>query len=115
MRNLVEDFRFALRQLKKSPLYTGTIIMILTLGIGANTAGFSVTDAILMRQLPVSRPGGLYYVHVATPAGEVLPLQYTFDSNSFPLGVFEALRRHTEIFEELIAFAPLQVQGVSEV
>src|SRR5215469_320316 len=112
MRNLVEDFRFAFRQLSKSPVYTGIVVLILTLGIGANTAVFSVMDAILMRQLPVSRPGELYYVHVAHPEGEYLDFHYTYDSNNLPLGVFEALRHRREIFEELIAFAPLHGSGV---
>ena len=115
MRNLVEDFRFALRQLGKSPAYTGMVVLILTLGIGANTAVFSVMDAILIRQLPVSRPDGLYYVHVANPAGEYLDFQYTYDSNNLPLGVFEGLRWHGEIFEELIAYAPLQGTSVVSV
>ena len=112
MRGLVEDFRFALRQLRKSPVYTGIVVLILTLGIGANTAVFSVMDAFLFRQLPVSRPAGLYYVHVANPAGYRLDFSYATSSNNLPLGVFEALRGHGEIFEELIAHAPLQVFGL---
>ena len=115
MRNLVEDFRFAFRQLRRSSVYAAIVVLILTLGIGANTAVFSVMDAVLMRQLPVSRASGLYYIHVAHPEEEILPFQYTFNSDNLPLGVFEALRWHGEIFEELITYAPLQGAGVLSV
>jgi hypothetical protein len=115
MRNLGDDFRFALRQLRKSPVYTGVVVLILTLGIGANTAVFSVMNAILIRQFPVSRPDALYYVDVANLPDESLPFQYSGDGNSFLSAVFEVLRGHVEVFEDLIAYVPLQSASVVSV
>ena len=54
--NLGRDFRYALRTLRRSPGFTAVAILSLTLGIGGNTAIFTVTDAVLLRSLPVKEP-----------------------------------------------------------
>jgi hypothetical protein len=56
MRSILQDVRYALRQLGKSPGFTSTAVAVLTLGIGANIAVFTVLSGIVLRPLPYTRP-----------------------------------------------------------
>jgi predicted permease len=62
---LWRDLRFALRGLRKRPGFAVVVILSLALGIGANTAIFSLVDAITFRPLPVPNPGGLVTIDIA--------------------------------------------------
>src|ERR1700744_2544194 len=62
MQTLFQDLPYALRQLRKSPGFTLTAILTLALGIGANTAIFTLVQGILLRSLPVSDPSSLYRI-----------------------------------------------------
>ncbi len=108
----VRDLRYGLRMLRKSPGFTAVVVLMLALGIGANTAVFSVMNAILMQLLPVDRPQGLFYVRMANGEANPSGSGNTGDSNtSFSEVVFEALRQRSDIFEDLIAYVPLSFNG----
>jgi len=63
----MSDLRFALRGLRRSPLFATVAILSLALGIGANTAIFTLTDQILLRKLPVAAPEQLVMLYQQGP------------------------------------------------
>jgi predicted permease len=112
MKNLFRDLKLALCKLRSTPGFTITVVLMLALGIGANTAVFSVMNAILMKMLPVSRPEGLTYVHIGGGENQAPGGWNTGDGDSsFSEATFEALRQRRDVFEDLIGYVPLSFTG----
>src|SRR5579864_5253371 len=109
---IARDLQYALRQLRRTPVFTTIVVLMLALGIGANTAVFSVMNAVLMQLLPVSRPEGLSYVHIGGGENQAPGGWNTGDGDtSFSEATFEALRLRSDVFEELIGYVPLSFTG----
>ncbi len=90
---MLKDLRFALRQLRKSPGFTLTAVLTLALGIGANTAIFSLVDSIMLRPLPFAQQDRLMRIEYST--GEV---------SFFPKGWVRALGEHSDSFTAISGF-----------
>lgn len=94
---LVRDIRFAIRSLAGSPLLTGVAVLSLALGIGANTAIFTLFDQVLVRMLPVSDPASLVMVatrgnHVGSNRGR--------NMQSYPM--YRDYREQNDVFEGML-------------
>jgi predicted permease len=95
MEILAQDLRFFLRTLRKSPGFSAAVILTLTLGIGANTAIFSLIDAVILRTLPVKNPQQLYFLEAVSREGT---------DGGFPFSVFEQIRDRNTSLSGVIGF-----------
>ena len=76
--NLLHDFRYTLRSLAKNPLFAAVVVLPLALGIGANTAIFTIVDAALIRSLPYRQPDRLVHLFEVKEAGEPEPHEASY-------------------------------------
>ncbi len=108
--NVLQDLRFALRQLRRAPAFTLTAVLTLALGIGATTAIFSLLDQALLRSLPVHDPaslvilegtGKMWQGHSSSHGGD--PEAY------FSVPMYRDLRDQNHVFSGLLATAPADI------
>ena len=93
--DLIQDLRYGLRMLRKSPGFTAVAALSLALGIGANTAIFSVFDPLVIKSLPVEDPDQLVVLNTVDQRGDFR------DRFSYPM--YEQLRTRTQVFSGLFA------------
>jgi predicted permease len=93
---LRQDLRYGFRSLSKSPGFTLAAALTIALGIGANTAVFSLLDAVLLRSLPVENPKELIFLEASGSAGR---------SGAPPYPYFSRLRSETRTLSGLAAFS----------
>jgi putative ABC transport system permease protein len=97
---LRQDLPHAWRGLARNPVFTLTAVLTLALGIGANTAIFSVLDTLLLRKLPVPQPDQLV---LPRAAGTLQSL------NAWEWEAYEAFRDHNQVFSGVLAFSRASV------
>ena len=127
---MFSDLRLALRQLVKSPGFAVVAVMSLALGIGANSAVFSLIDAVLIQQLPVRNPQELVIFNWladenVTPtslSGDVRrePGSNKTTGSSFSIPTWEAWQKQDSPLTDIFAFSPLggltvKIDGVAEI
>ena len=117
LESVLQDARYGLRQLGRTPALTFSIIASLVIGIGANTAIFSIVDAALLKALPVDDPQSLRVVQWTTSQGWPEQLAHghsgttdgdprgRMQGSSFGPGLYRTLAREQSAFESLIGFA----------
>ncbi|HUB80290.1 MAG TPA: ABC transporter permease [Bryobacteraceae bacterium] len=103
---VLQDVRYALRALRSSPGFSATAILSLALGIGANTAIFSLIDAVILKTLPVSHPEQLVQLVMKTEYG-----------TTFTNPIWEQVRDRQDVFSGAFAYSPiaLNLAGGGEV
>jgi len=101
-RDLLEDSRHGLRILRKNPGFTAVAVLTLALGIGANTAIFSVLDSALLKSLPVAHPEQLVVLTDPDAHGGQFGSQ-TGDRSLLAYSEFEYLRDHNDLFAGILA------------
>jgi predicted permease len=115
LENFLQDVHFGLRQLRRNPGLTAVIILSLALGIGANTAIFSLIDAVMLQTLPVKQPGQIVLLNWVTQGWPTFlqSMSGNWDhdktgrttSTSFSYPVFDQIRALNSVFSGVCGFA----------
>ena len=103
MRTLLQEARFALRQMRKAPAFTIVAVLTLALGIGANTAVFTLLDQALLRRLPVSHPEQLARLRFTGASPGHVDAYGGDDQNYFSYPMYRDLRDKNQVFEGILA------------
>lgn len=103
LETLLQDVRFALRLMRKTATSTAVAILSLALGIGANTAIFSLVNAVMLKMLPVSRPEELVQIQIFRPreSGEAV--------TSLTNTLWQELKKSQNVFSSVLAWGNEQL------
>jgi macrolide transport system ATP-binding/permease protein len=103
MTTLLQDVRYALRQLGKTPGFTGTVLLTLALGIGGNAAIFTLVNTVLLKSLPVADPKALVRVGDEIDCCVNSGTSDSGDYSLFSTDTYEQMKKNAPEFEELAA------------
>ena len=115
-----KDLRLGFRMLVKHPGFTSVTVLSLALGIGANTAIFTLIDAVMLRMLPVNHPEQLVSLRMTDPSDRSFSRSVDGNSEtSFPYPAYSQMRERNSVLSSLFAFKPagrlnVQVNGEAE-
>jgi predicted permease len=113
MDRLLQDLRYGLRTLIRNPGFTTVAVLTLALGLGTNTAIFSLTDQILLRPLPVQKPDELVVLRSDGPkTGRVSSDSDSANSFSYPM--YQQIRDQSDVFAGLLARFPVSLSVAGE-
>ncbi len=104
MTSVLADLRYAFRSLRKAPAFTAVAVLSIAFGLGANTAVFTLIDQVLLRKLPVSRPGELVQV---TAKGTESYGGGMGDGTELSYAMYRDLRDHNEVFSGMFCRVPV--------
>ncbi len=109
---VMQDLKYGFRTLLRNPTFTAAIVLTLALGIGANTAMFTLVDSVLLRYLPVSEPERLFKFG-DTPIMGQISSDRPEDRNTrlFSFHLYNDLRRHNEVFADLAAISSYPINA----
>jgi len=109
MGTLLQDVRYGLRMLVKKPTFTIVAVLTLALGVGANTAIFSIVNAVLLRSLPFPDPDRLVRIYFNNPGVGLRGVRFSVPE-------FDDLRTQTDVFEEVsvIVLGPTNLTGTKQ-
>src|SRR5437667_8866571 len=108
MGTLLQDVRYGLRMLAKNPGFTAVAVLTLALGIGANTAIFTLIDGLLLRSLPVQKPDELVLLGHGLDQGVVGEAQRG-SWELFSYAFYQHLHEHNRVFQDVWAFQSFEV------
>src|SRR5215216_255526 len=120
MDSVIKDISFAIRGLLKKPAFAGIAVLTLALGVGANTALFSVVDAVLLKKLPVKDPDRLVLFKASWNYEKFEPGGFngsnSFDratsltaGTSFPVQTLHRFRQENAALSDVFAFSPMEL------
>ena len=106
---LLQDLRYALRQLRRNPGFALVAVVTLALGIGVNTAVFSIFDQVMLRNLPVRNPGTLVLLSEHSQAESGGLHSHGDEKLYFSYPGYRTLQAHTPVFAGVLGSAPVML------
>ena len=109
IQDLIQDLRYALRRLRMAPAFTSATVLTLALGIGGTTSIFTLVHAVLLRSLPVAKPGELYRLGKESRCCYEGGYSQEKEFSLVSYDLYKYLRDNTKGFSELAAFPSLEM------